>query len=211
MEISLLVTIQEMHAKDVTVYFGFLLYDASVITVGFYEGQRLIPDTIPDGYIYGISLITAQNTTSGRRLQLIPNLPSAPATLSPRVTVPTPKMPLINAINPVNIYPTIVQLNSTQSSSASSTTITNSSYPAAAAAKRVVSPAIQPQAYIPPRQSSTAQVLRSGANQVILTPKSVDSTLFSAVMQSDGIIDANPTALSTLQQLGVVPYSYQKA
>lgn len=38
LEISFAITLKEMHAKNVTVNFGFLLYDASVITVSLYEG-----------------------------------------------------------------------------------------------------------------------------------------------------------------------------
>lgn len=38
LEISFGVTIKEMHAKNVTVTFGFLLYDASAITVSLYKG-----------------------------------------------------------------------------------------------------------------------------------------------------------------------------
>ena len=38
LEISFAVTIKEMHAKNVTVTFGFLMYDASAITISLYKG-----------------------------------------------------------------------------------------------------------------------------------------------------------------------------
>jgi hypothetical protein len=136
MEISFLVTIQEMDAKDVTVNFGYLLYDASVISVGFYEGQWLIPNSIADGYIYGISFITAQNTNANRILQVVPNnrLFSANYSSSNDGAV-DPNLPAINATNPVSIYPTVIKLNdnnimstSSASTSASASTSPPSAY-----------------------------------------------------------------------------------
>jgi hypothetical protein len=73
LEISLSFTIKEMHAKNVTVTFGYLLYDASIISISLYKGERLTPDNIASGYIYGIGSIIPRTTPGNRRLQVVPN------------------------------------------------------------------------------------------------------------------------------------------
>jgi hypothetical protein len=77
-EVSLSLTIKEMHAKDVTVTFGYLLYDASIISISLYKGERLTPDNIASGYIYGIGSIIPQTAPPKRRLQVVPNTPPGP-------------------------------------------------------------------------------------------------------------------------------------
>ncbi len=72
LEISFSLTIKEMHAKNVTVTFGYLLYDASIISISLYKGERLTPDSIASGYIYGIGSIIPQTPPPKRRLQTAP-------------------------------------------------------------------------------------------------------------------------------------------
>jgi hypothetical protein len=73
LEISFSFTIKGMHAKKLTVTFGYLLYDVSIISVSLYKGERLTPDNIASGYIYGIGSIIPQTTPGKRRLQVVPN------------------------------------------------------------------------------------------------------------------------------------------
>lgn len=72
MEILIDVSIAEMHAQTVTVTFGYFLYDANAITISFFEGQSLIPDNIPEGFLYGIGSIkqVGSQTPYHRLLQI---------------------------------------------------------------------------------------------------------------------------------------------
>lgn len=56
--------------KDVTVIFGFMLFDSSVITVSLFEGQSLTPGNIPQGFVYGIKTIKTAHPK--RLLQIAP-------------------------------------------------------------------------------------------------------------------------------------------
>ena len=102
MEISLQVAISQFQAKNVTIYFGYMLYDASVITISLFEGQQLMPSSIPNGYIFGINLITSKNATTKRMLQIVPpQTISADSSLrsAPPITV-SPIIPTINSTDP---------------------------------------------------------------------------------------------------------------
>lgn len=194
-----------MHVKNVTITLGYILYDSSQITVSLYSGQRLTPDNVASGYIYGIGAILPQ-TTYGRRLQVIP-APTAKATSASA-------LPSIDAYNTVNVFPTVTKHGSSQADASTpartssppskATPSMSASVPSASFARSAAPPSSS--SFIPPRQSPTAAVLRSGSNQVVLTAKAVNSALMSAVMQPDGVLDANETALSTLKSLGVIPY-----
>lgn len=70
LNISLGVTLKEVHVKDVTVIFGYMLFDSSVITVSLYEGQSLTPGSIPQGFVYGIK--TIKTAPPKRLLQIAP-------------------------------------------------------------------------------------------------------------------------------------------
>jgi hypothetical protein len=84
-----------MHAKNVTIIFGYMLYDSSTITVSLYRGQRLTPDNVASGYIYGIGAVLAQAQSANRRLQVVPK----PSTS----LLATPSIPFIIPKNPVNV------------------------------------------------------------------------------------------------------------
>jgi hypothetical protein len=61
----------------VTITLGYMLFDSSKITISRYPGQRLTPNNVASGYIYGISTILPQttSTTGKRRLQVVPANP----------------------------------------------------------------------------------------------------------------------------------------
>lgn len=98
------VTIREMHVKNVTITFGYLLYDAAAVTISLYEGQMLVPGSVAQGYIFGIRQVNAQSHigdgTNNRRLQVInrTRIPSAVAAA----------LPTIPAVDATNVIPTIV-------------------------------------------------------------------------------------------------------
>lgn len=151
-------TIRELHVKNITITFGYLLYDASAITVSLYEGQMLVPGSVAQGYIFGIQQIKAQsfltNNTSNRRLQVIEraSVPSASAKVSPSV-------PTITAVDPSNIAPTIVN-NSIQAKK-------SKILPFGAATVNSAAP------------SSTAQLLRNASSAITTQPIKVNSSLFA--------------------------------
>lgn len=114
--------------KNVTVYFGYMLYDASRITISQYEGQKLVPDSIPHGYIFGIGLVVPQ-TPAKRLLQVVPPQmlsintianPTVTPTVSPTRPTTTTSTPIsiirmINATDPpFQVYPVIVARNQSQ-------------------------------------------------------------------------------------------------
>ena len=51
------ISIREFHVRNVTIIFGYMIYDSSKITINLYEGQHLIPGNIAKDYIYGIRSI----------------------------------------------------------------------------------------------------------------------------------------------------------
>lgn len=153
------VTIREMHVKNVTITFGYLLYDASAVTVSLYEGQMLVPGSIAQGYIFGIRQVNAQshfgNGTNNRRLQVIDRarIPSAVAA----------SLPTISAVDPTNVIPTIVNHTNQAKNNKKTLPFSASNVNSATA-------------------SSAAQLLRSAAsakNAITVKPISVNANFYS--------------------------------
>lgn len=61
----------DVNIPSITVVFGFMLFDSSIITVSLYEGQSLIPGSVPQGYVYGIKAIK-KPPPPARLLQIAP-------------------------------------------------------------------------------------------------------------------------------------------
>jgi hypothetical protein len=189
-----------MHAINLTITFGYLLYDASIITVSFYEGQRFIPDNIADGFIYGINAIIAQNNvsqsnTTKRLLQVVPNLEKVSS------SSPIAIVPIVSASDLTTVYPA-TQINNGPPQAASSLGVHGGKI------------TLNRSSFIPQQQSYTAQVLRGmnfTSSDLSLVLSSLNSSFFSSIMQSDGVIDTNPTILSAIKSLGFIPPVFQKA
>lgn len=157
-------TIRELHVKDITITFGYLLYDASAVTVSLYEGQMLVPGSVAQGYIFGIKQINAQShlasTQGNRRLQVMDRarIPSASAAARVGSSAPT-----ISAIDASNVTPTIVNHNSQVKKSKNTLPFGASTVNAATA-------------------SSAAQLLRSASSTktaIIVKPITVNANLYS--------------------------------
>ena len=158
-----------MHVKDITITFGYILYDMSIVTVSLYEGQILVPGSVTQEFIFGIRQVNSQSQLAGgagrRRLQVVDRamIPSAKA--PSRAYKATSKkelsVPVISAIDPSNVAPTIVkrsiQANKSKVLPYNASTV-NSAVP-----------------------SRTAQLLRNTSRKgsIIVKPINVNSDLYS--------------------------------
>lgn len=145
----------------------------------------LVPGSVAQGYIFGIEQIIAQsyltNTTNNRRLQVVDKRMIASAG---EMSVPT-----ISAIDPSTVAPTITYHNS-QVMKMSKTTLPFSASTINAA-----------------RPSALAQILRNASstkNSFIVHPITVNASLYSYLMQADGIIDPSPNFAANLSIIGAI-------
>ena len=62
-----------MHKSTLTVTFGFVIYDPIHISISIFENLEIVPGSLQEGMLYGISRIMSKSpvnsTQGGRRLQ----------------------------------------------------------------------------------------------------------------------------------------------
>lgn len=62
LSISMDISIREVHVRNVTIIFGYMIFDSSKITISVFEGQSLTPGNIAKDFIYGIRTINSIKT-----------------------------------------------------------------------------------------------------------------------------------------------------
>jgi hypothetical protein len=229
-----------MHAKSILVTFGYLLFDSSIITVGFYENQPLVPDAIPKGYIYGINGIKSVNSTAStpKSATATTTATAAPnpvaktvanlATASNLTSNPTPKTTASSLAAGIPLK-RLLQASSLPALPMAAPTLASNIPNITAKDPAIIKPNVQnastvqpgpayialnPADFVPDQQSQTAQLLRNSASNATrfrLTPIVTNYTLFDYLMQGDGMIDTNDTIQSLLFEQSVIVPKTQKS